>query len=61
MGAVEDARGHFTGSLPEEGFKKHERAVEEAVTRDKIKTINWRLSVEGRGKKRPRNPSPKTS
>ena len=59
-GAKEDATGYFTGSLSEEGFTKRERALGEDVSRDKIKEINWHLSVKGREKKRPRNPSPKT-
>lgn len=60
MGTKEDATGHFMGSLSEEGFKKRETAAVEDVSRDKIKTINWQLSVKGRQKKRPRNPPPKT-
>jgi len=59
VGAKEDARGHFMGSLPE-GFKKRERAFEEDESTDKPKNINWHLSVKGREKKRPRNRSRKT-
>ena len=60
MGVKEPATGYFMGSRSEGGFKKSETAAEEDMSRDKIKTINWKLKVGSRHKKRPRNPSPKT-
>ena len=41
MGAKEDAKGYFMGSLSQEGFTKREAAAEEDVRRDEIKTVNW--------------------
>ena len=59
MGAKEDAKGYFMRSLSEEGFEKRETAAEGDASRDEIKNINWHLSVKGRQRKEPRNPSPK--
>ena len=60
MDAKEEATRYFSGSLSEEGFKKRERAAEEDVGRDKIKTLKWQNRVRVQPKKRPRKLSPKT-